>query len=500
MTNLTIKKPDKKAFFRKSFFTFLFLMLAIFNLGMAQTLFISEVTDPLTYAGRYVELYNASGSDINFDSEIWFLSKQTNGGATWTNVQLTGTIANGATYVIGGTTFEAQFGFAPNLVNAIISGNGDDGYFLYSGGNNTSGTLVDAYGVINVDGTGQTWEYTDSKAVRNSNIITANSSWTAPEWTITAADVADCNPGEHTVNGTTPTEFRYFASDMNSWGAEAMTKRTLGTPSWIISLLYTGENGTKAFKFRESSENWTNSWGRGDVVNQNEVTTWYFGGTNGSMNHVQNMYYSYILKDVAVSENSEGYVFATSAAPLTFMAVLQLPASGVTYADNVEVTVTASAAPCAEEKVYLRYTTDAWATSTLVPVTFTGTTGTATIPAVSGATVSYYIFSTTIVNPNPASVNIDLLTLNYIANNGTNYSYTTTVPPVEVATIAALRASTVGTTVYKLTGEAFLTFQQTYRNQKFIQDATGGILVDDNTAKITTTYNLGDGITGITVL
>lgn len=69
--------------------------------------------------------------------------------------------------------------------------------------------------------------------------------------------------------------------------------------------------------------------------------------------------------------------------------------------------------------------------------------------------------------------------------------------PVEVANIGALRSQTTGTTVYKLTGEAILTLKSANRNVKYIQDATGGILIDDNNGLITTTYNTGDGITGI---
>ena len=65
-----------------------------------------------------------------------------------------------------------------------------------------------------------------------------------------------------------------------------------------------------------------------------------------------------------------------------------------------------------------------------------------------------------------------------------------------VATIAELRAGTVGD-VYELTGEAFLTYQQSFRNQKFIEDATGAILIDDSSALITTPYVIGDGISGI---
>ena len=68
----------------------------------------------------------------------------------------------------------------------------------------------------------------------------------------------------------------------------------------------------------------------------------------------------------------------------------------------------------------------------------------------------------------------------------------------EVADIATLRIGTTDGTIYKLVGEAVLTFQQTFRNQKFIQDGSlAGILIDDPTGIFTTSYNVGDGITGI---
>jgi hypothetical protein len=69
--------------------------------------------------------------------------------------------------------------------------------------------------------------------------------------------------------------------------------------------------------------------------------------------------------------------------------------------------------------------------------------------------------------------------------------------PVAVANIAALRSQAMGSTIYALTGEAVLTFQQSNRHQKYIQDNTAAIVIDDPTGIIATTYNLGDGITGI---
>jgi hypothetical protein len=70
-------------------------------------------------------------------------------------------------------------------------------------------------------------------------------------------------------------------------------------------------------------------------------------------------------------------------------------------------------------------------------------------------------------------------------------------PAGEVETLADLRAGILGE-IYTLTGEAVLTYQQVFRGQKFIEDATAAILIDDPNGIITTTYVINNGITGIT--
>ena len=65
--------------------------------------------------------------------------------------------------------------------------------------------------------------------------------------------------------------------------------------------------------------------------------------------------------------------------------------------------------------------------------------------------------------------------------------------------LLSLRAQPVDAIV-KYTGIATVTYARTSRNQKYIQDATAAILIDDNTAApgfITGTYAIGDGITNI---
>ncbi|MEA3445497.1 MAG: hypothetical protein U9R19_12325, partial [Bacteroidota bacterium] len=95
------------------------------------------------------------------------------------------------------TNFYNAFGFHPDMVSEHITGDGDDGYYLYLGGDHTTGILIDAFGNIDEDGTGQNWEYTDSKAVRLNSVSTPNATWTASEWTITSATASQTGPGAH---------------------------------------------------------------------------------------------------------------------------------------------------------------------------------------------------------------------------------------------------------------------------------------------------------------
>lgn len=73
-------------------------------------------------------------------------------------------------------------------------------------------------------------------------------------------------------------------------------------------------------------------------------------------------------------------------------------------------------------------------------------------------------------------------------------SYTT------VANLAALRADVVANGAnkyYQLASAPVVTYTRTARNQKYAQDASGGILIDDLAGAITTTFATGDTMTGL---
>jgi hypothetical protein len=76
-----------------------------------------------------------------------------------------------------------------------------------------------------------------------------------------------------------------------------------------------------------------------------------------------------------------------------------------------------------------------------------------------------------------------------------NYTFVQVTP---VANLAELRAAFSGKDeFYQVTGEVVLTFRQSFRNQKYIQDATAAILIDDDPGIMTTEYEIGDGLTGM---
>jgi len=193
---------------KRIFTTQLFLAMLImsFSAQAQDSLFISELVDPEDdYTGRFIELYNAGSEPVDFSTTTFYLSRQSNGGTTWGDVQLAGTVAAGATFVIGGSGFQALYGRAPDQETGILIGNGDDAYALFLNGDHETGVLHDVFGVIDMDGTGEPWEYTDSRALRFESVLRPNAIWTAAEWEITTADLADGDPGTHLGSGVVPT-------------------------------------------------------------------------------------------------------------------------------------------------------------------------------------------------------------------------------------------------------------------------------------------------------
>ncbi len=182
----------------KPLLALLFAIGLTFNLT-AQDLMITGVFDgPTSGNPKVIELYVIN--DIA-DLSAYGFGSATNGGGT-DGEEYTfpaDSYAAGDFIYIGSETdvFTSYFGFAPTYVSTDAAINGDDAVELFH-----SSTLIDVYGVQDVLGDGEPWDYTDGWAYRN-NGTSANTTFTLAEWNFSGIDV---NDGQ-TSNATAPTPF-----------------------------------------------------------------------------------------------------------------------------------------------------------------------------------------------------------------------------------------------------------------------------------------------------
>ena len=116
----------------------------------------------------------------------------------------------------------------------------------------------------------------------------------------------------------------------------------------------------------------------------------------------------------------------------TVSSVSQSQANGdIFFGEDVSITASLNATLNAGQAVYLRYSTDNFNSSTVINMTGSGTSYTATIPStinIAGAEIDYYVFTSgTDASNNPLSIsgsNSDFYTINSDNNTGSNYSYT----------------------------------------------------------------------------
>jgi len=127
------------------------------------------------------------------------------------------------------------------------------------------------------------------------------------------------------------------------------------------------------------------------------------------------------------------YVFTAKDPGLanTFISVMELSGNPVAItaasrdAGTGLITVSLSAAPSPEERVYVRYTDSGWAYSQVIRATVTGTTATATIPDLKdGRSYQWYaLTSTATADKMHNDFATNALTLSYHNNGGTNHSF-----------------------------------------------------------------------------
>ncbi len=154
----------------------------------------------------FVEITNTGASTVDLSNFDIINFNNGDSTASFSSTALVGSLAAGGTFFFayesdpgGGDTsaFERTYGFAPNQFAGSKFINGDDVITLldtpYPGGDVAldTGTIVDVFGVLGVDGTGQVWEYMDTSASRNPSVTDGTSTFNPSEWTFNAPNSLD---------------------------------------------------------------------------------------------------------------------------------------------------------------------------------------------------------------------------------------------------------------------------------------------------------------------
>jgi hypothetical protein len=97
------------------------------------------------------------------------------------------------------TNFQAFFGFGSTYQNGVLGVNGDDSIELYE-----NGQIIDTFGDVDTDGSGQAWDYLDGWAYRNSATGPEGTTFTPTNWTYSGANALDGESSNPTAQSPFP--------------------------------------------------------------------------------------------------------------------------------------------------------------------------------------------------------------------------------------------------------------------------------------------------------
>jgi hypothetical protein len=235
-----------------------------------------------------------------------------------------------------------------------------------------------------------------------------------------------------------------------------VTKITTGTVRWqtIVKVAASGGDvigGSYPFLFTSgaTATPWQNTWKDVTVI-MNTLQDYTYNGTNDDQVTVNNgFWYTINWKDNGYSP-SKAIFMETAGNPVSINTVTQSPLPGsVSPGQDVTVTLTLSSNASPQELFYVRYSNNGFTTSSLVPVTVAGTTGTAVIPATTG-NVTYYAFSTTVANPTSEYY---MYAIKVNDNSGSNYSFSYNTSNVNVTFKVDMSLQTVSPDGVHLVGD-----------------------------------------------
>ncbi len=147
-----------------------------------------------------IELYVIK--DIT-DLSLFGVSSVTNGGGSnegTIEFSFPSVAANAGTFIYVSTEetgFTTFFGMAPTYTTGVVGINGDDSIELYE-----NGQIIDVFGDVNKDGSGETWDYLDGWAYRKSNTGPEGTTFTSANWSYSG--INGLEGGTNNATATSP--------------------------------------------------------------------------------------------------------------------------------------------------------------------------------------------------------------------------------------------------------------------------------------------------------
>ncbi len=145
----------------------------------ASELFISEYIEGSSY-NKAIEIANYTGSTVDLSN--YSIKKQANGSGSWTNLTLSGTLADGEVYIVSHSNASSSITNVADMTTSSnsITFNGNDPVALYN-----SSTLIDIIGTHNG---GSSYFAKDVTMVRKASVDMPNTAYTTDEWNIESKD------------------------------------------------------------------------------------------------------------------------------------------------------------------------------------------------------------------------------------------------------------------------------------------------------------------------
>jgi len=234
----------------------------------------------------------------------------------------------------------------------------------------------------------------------------------------------------------------YLKGDLTSWNDSSLAQMAKDGAVFSLTLQKSNANANVYFRFRSSSDSWkdcgTHSGDRqisslpGQMVEfyRNNTDNFYFSGTT-------NYYYTFTVSDPD-STTLNGFVQETTNTPVTIDTVSNDAGSQGT--NDITVSITLSAPPSGE-LIFVRYSTNAWTSSSFVQASGSSSNYTATLSGMpNGSSNNYYVLTTTFAS---GSIPTDtgLKTIDYDNNGGGNFYYVVTASAPSPPTVLPASAT-----------------------------------------------------------